>query len=282
MLTVLLSDGKLMIFDFLESESSIPTCLKTIDGLVSSGTAESDLPALVAWHPSGDFFVVPSRTHEIAIVDRDSWTKSTGRGFSEGGHDSEVGILVWSPNGRFLASSGRDGNLILWETNSRKPVTRTKVNGKIITDLRWSPVDNSLVYGTVDGGFFLWEEAIPAEYGHPAQINTSKRRQHQTNVRNNGGAGEQGIAQRGDDAFFDDVDAGIDGQGRDEEHMNGLGGIEDGQGEDIDLDMDEYDDDWIIDKDDDHALGYKAGKGGKADEGWASGMREVGEFGFRF
>jgi WD40 repeat protein len=32
--------------------------------------------------------------------------------------------LAWSPNGLYLASSGKDDQIIIWETEGRQPVAR--------------------------------------------------------------------------------------------------------------------------------------------------------------
>jgi chromosome transmission fidelity protein 4 len=117
------------------------TRLKVICGYSKS----DELPCAVAWHPKGDFFVVPTRSHgksifilesqrkepdvkfmhlpDIAIVDRDSWTRQGN--FSASGHDGEIGLLAWSPNGMYLASSGKDDQIIVWETESKRPVSRS-------------------------------------------------------------------------------------------------------------------------------------------------------------
>lgn len=164
MLTIVMTDGKIQVYEFVDDS---PSCLKTVEGLAGAGKLEDDLPCAVAWHPRGDYFVVPSRTHEIAIVDRDTWAK-TGT-FSTDGHDAEIGLLAWSRNGKYLASSARDDQIIVWSAETRKPVSRTRTDGKIVTGLEFSPTDNALSFTTTGGNFYAWQDVVPTSLAHPAK-----------------------------------------------------------------------------------------------------------------
>lgn len=164
MLTIVMTDGKIQVYEFVDDS---PSCLKTVDGLAGAGKLEDELPCAVAWHPKGDYFVVPSRTHEIAIVDRDKWAK-TGT-FSTDGHDAEIGLLAWSPNGKYLASSAKDDQIIVWSAETRKPVSRTRTDGKVVTGLEFSPTDNALSFTTTGGNFYAWQDVVPSSLAHPAR-----------------------------------------------------------------------------------------------------------------
>lgn len=284
MLSVILSDGSVAIYELLPDEIDdepsatatgifddddnaappaepkkqrknlgIPTCIKTIEALVPAGRAEDETPCLIAWHPSGDFFVAPSRAGEIALIDRDSWQRRAT--FSQDGHDGAIGLLRFSPNGKYLVSCGSDGQMIVWLVAGRKPVTKTRVSGGVITDVRWHPHANALAYATADGAFYVWEGCIPAEMGHPATVAADKQRAKQR--RENGGGGENlfddAAADDGEEKLFDDED-------------------DEDAGDDV---MDEYDDDWIIDADDGDGLGYKAGGASKSKA--VARVREYGE-----
>lgn len=226
----------------------IPTCIKTIESLVPAGRAEDSTPCLIAWHPSGDFFVAPSRAGEIALIDRDSWQRRAT--FSQDGHDGTIGLLRFSPNGKYLVSCGSDGQMIIWVVAGRKAITKTRVSGGTVTDVRWHPNANALAYATADGAFYVWEGCIPVEMGHPATVASDHNKQK--------------MKRRGGGDLFDDAAADEDdvedGQGKlfDDDDDNDE---HDAAGEDLDV-LDEYDDDWIIDAEDgDNGLGYKMGGG---------------------
>lgn len=165
MLTLVMTDGRIQVYEFVDDS---PSCLKTVEGLAGVGKLEDELPCVVAWHPKGDYFVVPSRTHEIAIVDRDKWAKSGT--FSTDGHDAEIGLLSWSPNGKYLASSARDDQLIIWNAETRKPVARMKTDGNIVSGLEFSPTDNTLSFTTTGGNVYVWQDVVPADLPHPARV----------------------------------------------------------------------------------------------------------------
>lgn len=176
---------------------------------------------------------------DIAIVDRDTWTRQGN--FSASGHDGEIGLLAWLPNGLYLASSGKDDQIIVWETEGRQPVTRVKVNGGTVTGLEFSPTDNALSWACVDGTFNTWTDPIPAEKPHPAR----QPRVHAT--RQNGlGDGAEGFGQL--EADDDDV------------------------GEDL---MDFDNDDWIIDDEEGGGVNYKDRE---ASPNLGNGVREVGQW----
>ena len=206
MLTLVMTDGRIQVYEFVDDS---PSCLKTVEGVAGAGKVEDELPCAVAWHPKGDYFVVPSRTHEIAIVDRDKWSKSGT--FSTDGHDAEIGLLAWSPNGKYLASSAKDNQIIVWHTDTRKPVSRTKTDGKTVTGLEFSPTDNTLAFTTTGGNFYAWQDVVPSNHPHPAK------------------APKSGLEMLGDD---DDVD-GEDANGGDEFDLDDDAWIENDEEEDV-------------------------------------------------
>lgn len=238
MLTIISMDGKIQVFEFLEGNAS---CLKTIEAMAAPGKPEDEMPCAVAWHPKGDFFVVPTRSHDIAIVDRDSWSRQGM--FTTAGHDGEIGLLAWSPNGLYLASSGKDDQVIIWETETRQPVTRIRVPGGLVTALEFSPIDNAISWTCIDGTFSTWIDPVPAEKPHPAH----QPRVHGTRLR--GLEQGDGLVSLEEDDDDDDQDGNLD-----------LGhGLRD-------LDND----DWIIDDED--GVNYKD-RGASPELG--AGVREV-------
>lgn len=112
-------DGKLKIYD--TSTGSAPALVRILEGVIGTSDVDSDRSCYVAWHPSGNFFAVPTRTNEIGIFSREGWGKLPA--FTQDGHRSVVGELAWSPNGRYLASAAGP-QVLVWTTESRQVIAR--------------------------------------------------------------------------------------------------------------------------------------------------------------
>jgi WD40 repeat protein len=69
------------------------------------------------------------------------------------GHQQTVRVVAWSPDGRFLASGGDDGQLLVWGTDG---VVRQRVaHPAAVTALAWSPESGRLVTGAANQVTFL-------------------------------------------------------------------------------------------------------------------------------
>jgi WD domain, G-beta repeat len=68
-------------------------------------------------------------------------------------HQQTVRVVAWSPNGRYLASGGDDGLLLVWGTDG---VVRQRVaHPAAVTALAWSPESQRLVTGAANQVIFL-------------------------------------------------------------------------------------------------------------------------------
>jgi WD40 repeat protein len=66
------------------------------------------------------------------------------------GHSEVITQVVWSPDGKLLASASDDCTVRIWDPASRKPKKVLRIDTRAQC-LGWSPDSNNLVCGTNDG-----------------------------------------------------------------------------------------------------------------------------------
>ncbi|KAH7291609.1 hypothetical protein KP509_29G024200 [Ceratopteris richardii] len=114
----------------------------------------------IAWHPKGDVLAVPGRKNGVDVVmyDRDTGEKV----FSlKGGHSATVGVLMWSPNGKYLATAAGDNQVILWDADNRQDIDSQKFEAQICS-LAWKHKGNALAVIDAYGKFGVWEPVVPS------------------------------------------------------------------------------------------------------------------------
>jgi WD40 repeat protein len=105
------------------------------------------LGGLLAWSPRGVF--VTEGPEDSGLIDiRDSQTGESVLSFK--GHDGDVNDVAFSPDGSWLASTGQDSMLKVWDTSTWRPVLSYEGGFGA-----WGPsfsADGSLVAAAWDGG----------------------------------------------------------------------------------------------------------------------------------
>ncbi|KAI9461236.1 hypothetical protein BJY52DRAFT_217010 [Lactarius psammicola] len=164
-LTSCSADGKIIVWDLTQD----PRQLKLIDGIIpaikdkDSRDFAHDCSAV--WHPSGQYFVVASRTHEIVTIARDTWTKSsTFSGIPSAG---TIYALALSPNGVYLAAS-TNKDVHIWSTQTRRLLfTFPNATTEFVTQIAFSPTRNLLAWTDFAGSLYRWSDPIPSTSPSP-------------------------------------------------------------------------------------------------------------------
>lgn len=120
----------------------------------------------IAVSPDGDQMVIGSQNGIMQIWD-DTRTTETLAGSPSlylgnrvDTHADMVLSLSWSPDGNFIASSGRDGTVRIYDAINGEQLQIIELGAEVaVNSVAWSPDGTQLAYGTTDGNGV---EIIPA------------------------------------------------------------------------------------------------------------------------
>ena len=114
-----------------------------------------------------------------------SFTESTGIAWWDepvhmlSDETSVIGQLMWSPEGRRLASGSQDGKVILWDGRAGLILSTLEGQESAISSLAWSPDGDLLAAGSVDGTLIVWQTGtcavLPSQGGLAQARNTLVR-----------------------------------------------------------------------------------------------------------
>ncbi|KHN99222.1 WD40 repeat-like-containing domain protein [Metarhizium album ARSEF 1941] len=158
------TDGVIYIYSLTAEE---PELIRKVDGIIGNVDSDSEISTKVAWHPDGRAFAVPTPTKDIQVISKNDWEKQ--RRFADG-HLSDITSLAWSPNGALLASAGKDGKVLVWETKSQSVIQRYDYSN--VVDLAWHPSKNILSFATTDGEVFIYPDFLHEQFSPLLKLNT--------------------------------------------------------------------------------------------------------------
>ncbi|EGG01585.1 uncharacterized protein MELLADRAFT_78983 [Melampsora larici-populina 98AG31] len=177
-------DGTLRIWktSTIENDDE-PECIQTIANIIPSITPEELTTIEAVWHPSGDYFIVPTRDEGLAVFEANpqgqSWeqrrvvkrhpTSSNKLPSTLQDHKASLTSMAFSPNGIYLATGFMDGLLIIWDVRQWQYVCHVKEDQvESVTSICWKPNGNALVFGEHQGQIVTWNEVIFSHRDHPS------------------------------------------------------------------------------------------------------------------
>jgi WD40 repeat protein len=102
------------------------------------------------------------------------WDAATGTHLHDlAGHGNTLFCAAYSPDGRRIASGGRDDNVRIWDAETFEPVARLGGHEDYIYSLAWRADSQQLISGSGDHTVRIWDTQSPG-------LRARTRRERQT------------------------------------------------------------------------------------------------------
>ncbi len=142
--------------------TDVATVLTMETGEMVFEVVDLGFPTKTSFSPDGTRIAVATYDGSVALV----YDVTTGQElFALEGHDGGVNDVVYSPDGRWIATAANDATAKVWEVETG--ALRFTIFGHAVgvTDVDWSPDSERLITGSLDGTARIWElsEAGPRE-----------------------------------------------------------------------------------------------------------------------
>jgi WD40 repeat protein len=85
-------------------------------------------------------YSISANISDIHLLERGTWKQFISL---KGEHTQTATIVSWSPNGKYLASSGLDFQVLIWNLTSKQVISRIKCDQEL-SGIRWSPTTNMI------------------------------------------------------------------------------------------------------------------------------------------
>jgi WD40 repeat protein len=91
------------------------------------------------------------------------------------GHKEDVEAIIYSPNGKFIASAGWDRTIRVWDAETGKEVTNFRAHDASVRCIAYNRDGKYIISGSRDNSVKIWDSAFTVKYslyGHQNIINT--------------------------------------------------------------------------------------------------------------
>ncbi|MAT97548.1 MAG: hypothetical protein CL608_10435 [Anaerolineaceae bacterium] len=144
-------DGTVRLWD-----AATGNLLRTLEGTGQSITS-------VSWSPDGRFLAAGVNEGQFFIFDKNSpilvWEAASGALLHTlTGHKAAVRSVVWSADGRFLASGSDDNTVRIWDA-AGKLLRTFRGHTAAVRSVAWSPDGRFLASGSADNTVRIWDAA---------------------------------------------------------------------------------------------------------------------------
>ncbi len=110
---------------------------------------------VLAWASDGERLAVGNSDGTVHI-----WRPGVGIVSVLGGHSEGIVSLAWSPDGNWLATSGRPENSVrVWEAATGELVAELEGHTNLVTAVSWAPDSNQLASCGYDSQLRIWDAA---------------------------------------------------------------------------------------------------------------------------
>ncbi|EFA80890.1 hypothetical protein PPL_06125 [Heterostelium album PN500] len=154
-------DGMLKIWSISQvSEDSVEPVFE----MELSSNGGDAAKTMVSWKPDSTALSYTESQTVVSLTEKDGWQNNTV--FEQNGHTRDTNGVAWSPNGKYLASSGQDKYIMIWDPVSLETVNDFKHQNNIC-NLSWRNDGNCLAFIDSKGQIGVCWNIIPSNLASP-------------------------------------------------------------------------------------------------------------------